>query len=305
MNKRLLVTGLTGFVGRNIQAVFLNENAPPWTLYQPTQPYDLLKAETLDTLVREAKPDAVIHLAAQSFVPEAFRDPAHTIKINLLGTLNLLQALKTNHFVGAFLYVSSGDVYGQVNENALPITEEQPAIPRNPYGVSKLAAEALCRQWSFAEPWRIMIARPFNHIGPGQNDSFVVSGIAKQLVSIRSGHQAPVVNVGDIDVTRDFLDVRDVITAYLSLLERGVNGETYNVCSASERSVRDLLNALCELSGIHPDIVVDETRLRRAEQRRVCGSFAKLQTTTDWAPQITITQTLQSILSDWESRTHP
>lgn len=302
MKKKLLITGLTGFVGQSIQRVLEQDDTLPWSLYAPPQAYDLLQPEQLNALVSNAMPDAVIHLAAQTFVPEAFRDPARTMQVNLLGTLNLLQALKCQGFHGAFLYVSSGDVYGQVPESALPITEDQPAIPRNPYGVSKLAAEALCRQWSFAEPWRIMIARPFNHIGPGQSDSFVIPSMARQLIAIGKGQQAPSLSVGDIDVTRDFLDVRDVISAYFALLERGANGETYNVCSGTERSVRDLLNLLCDLSGTHPQIVTDEARMRRAEQRRVCGSFVKLEAATGWKPLITMTQTLRNILSDWESR---
>lgn len=244
----------------------------------------------------------MIHLAAQSNVPEAFQDPANTLQVNLLGTLNLLQALKAQGFKGTFLYVSSGDVYGQVPEDQLPITESQSTLPRNPYGVSKLAAEALCRQWSFAEPWRIMIARPFNHIGAGQSDTFVIPAMARQLVAIKRGLQPPALEIGDIDVTRDFLDVEDVIRAYFSLLEHGENGETYNVCSGVERSVRTLLESLCDLSGVHPQIIQDPAKLRRAEQRRVCGSFAKLRDTTGWQPTITITKTLQSILSDWETR---
>lgn len=298
---KLLVTGLRGFVGTNLQR-YLKENATPWSLHQPAESYDLLCAEQLDALIADAKPDAVIHLAAQSSVPEAFRDPARTLNVNVIGTLNLLQALKRHQFSGAFLYVSSGDVYGQIAEDALPITEAHLPVPRNPYGVSKLAAEALCRQWSFSESWRIMIARPFNHIGPGQSDNFVLPSMARQLIAIKHGHQPNTLDVGDIDVTRDFLDVRDVIHAYIQLLEQGQNGATYNVCSGEERTVSDLLNQLCQISGVYPEITTDPTRLRRAEQRRVRGSFDKLASTTGWKPVITINDTLQNILLDWESR---
>lgn len=302
MKDRLLVTGLTGFVGKRLQTYCSSNAKLPWTLCTPEHPYSLLNPNRIDQVVQQTCPNAVIHLAAQSNVPEAFRNPADTINVNLLGTLNLLQALKANQFNGAFLYVSSGDVYGQVPETCLPITEAQPAIPRNPYGVSKLAAEALCRQWSFAEPWRIIIARPFNHIGPGQSDAFVIPAIARQLISIKHGKQPAVLELGDIDVTRDFLDVDDVIGAYFSLLEHGKNGETYNVCSGVEQSVRGLMESLCDLSGVHPQIIQDPSKMRRAEQRRVCGSFAKLEAATGWKPTITITQTLRNILSDWESR---
>src|SRR5690606_31394695 len=127
----------------------------------------------------------------------------------LLGTLNRLQALKRRGFNGTCLYVSSGDVYGQVATDQLPISETLLPHPRNPYAVSKLAAEHLCLQWSFSEPdWRILVARPFNHIGPGQSESFLISDMAHQLVRIRRGRQPPELHVGDVDVSRDFLDVR-------------------------------------------------------------------------------------------------
>lgn len=302
LKTRLLITGHSGFVGSRLLAYCASHPCFKWEACPPAKSYNLLTPSDLNTIILETRPDAVIHLAAQSNVPEAFRNPARTLQVNLLGTLNLLQALKANQFKGAFLYVSSGDVYGQVPEASLPITEAQPAIPRNPYGVSKLAAEALCRQWSFAEPWRIIIARPFNHIGPGQSDAFVLPAIARQLISIKHGKQPAVLELGDIDVTRDFLDVNDVISAYFSLLEHGENGETYNVCSGVEQSVRELMESMCSLSGVHPQIIQDPSKMRRAEQRRVCGSFAKLEAATGWKPTITITQTLRNILSDWESR---
>lgn len=303
LKTRLLITGHSGFVGSRLIAYCASHPCFKWEVCLPSKPYNLLAQSDLNTVIMETRPDAVIHLAAQSNVPDAFRNPTSTLQVNLLGTLNLLQALKANQFKGAFLYVSSGDVYGQVPEAYLPISEAQPAIPRNPYGVSKLAAEALCRQWSFVEPWRIMIARPFNHIGPGQSDAFVIPAIARQLIAIRHGQQPATLELGDIDVTRDFLDVNDVISAYFSLLERGENGETYNVCSGVEQSVRGLMESLCDLSGVHPQIIQDPSKMRRAEQRRVCGSFAKLGAATGWKPTITITQTLKNILSDWESRT--
>lgn len=300
LNKRLLVTGLTGFVGRHLQA-WLEESPAGWTLLPPPDRYDLRRPETLVPWCAE-RPDAVIHLAGQTFVPEAFRDPQATFEVNLLGTLNLLQALKQTGFSGSFLYVSSGDVYGQVAEHDLPITESRLPQPRNPYAVSKLSAEVLCRQWSYSEGWRIMVARPFNHVGAGQNEAFVLASAARQIALMRKGMQAPRLEVGDVDVTRDFLDVRDVIAAYFEILAKGESGEVYNVCSGQERSVRDLIQALAGLAGIELELVQDPARMRRAEQRRVCGSSAKLHDATGWEPKITINQTLATILSDWESR---
>ena len=298
--KKLLVTGLNGFVGRHLQAL-LEGASSSWKLLE-SPAHDLLEPASLDVWLQDDCPDAVIHLAGQTFVPEAFRDPAQTIKVNLLGTLNLLQALKRRGFAGTFLYVSSGDVYGQVAEDELPICECRLPQPRNPYAVSKFAAELLCLQWGYVEPWRIMVARPFNHIGTGQGEAFVIPSMARQLIRVRQSLQLPRLEVGDVDVTRDFLDVRDVLQAYLALLERGRSGEIYNVCSGIELRVRDMITQMAELAGVDVELVQDAARMRRAEQRRVVGCADKLQQETGWKPGVSITETLQSVLSDWEAR---
>ncbi|WP_166222043.1 GDP-mannose 4,6-dehydratase [Pseudomonas atagonensis] len=299
MKKRLFVTGLSGFVGQHIKSS-LREADSAWELL-PAAGYDLSDAQSLAELWPEL-PDAVIHLAGQTFVPEAFRDPARTLEINLLGTLNLLQALKTRGFRGTFLYVSSGDVYGQVGESDLPITEHQPPCPRNPYAVSKLSAEFLCLQWGLSEGWPMLVARPFNHIGSGQKDSFVIASAARQINRIKQGLQAAQLEVGDIDVSRDFLDVGDVVAAYFALLEKGTPGQVYNICSGREQTIRSLIEQMADLAEVEITLVQDPARLRRADQRRVCGSHQKLAQTTGWAPQLTTQQSLRAILSDWETR---
>ena len=295
----VLVTGLGGFVGGHLQAALAGRQ--DWRLL-PAPAHDLFDRASLDAWLAQGVPDAVIHLAGQTFVPESFRDPQHTLNVNLLGTLNLLQALKSAGFCGSFLFVSSGDVYGQVEEADLPIRETLVPRPRNPYAVSKVAAELLCQQWSYVEPWRIMVARPFNHIGAGQAEGFVIPSMARQLVRVRRGLQAPQLEVGDVDVTRDFLDVGDVIEAYLALLEHGQNGAIYNVCSGVERRVRDLILQMADLAGVQVELVQDAVRLRRAEQRRVVGCAEKLQEATGWQPALSITETLQRVLADWEAR---
>ncbi len=300
MNK-LLVTGLNGFVGGHLQALLASMTNEPWKLLA-SKPHDLLDCASLDAWLQDQCPDAVIHLAGQTFVPEAFRDPQRTLEVNLLGTLNLLQALKRRGFSGTFLYVSSGDVYGQVAEGDLPVVESLAPRPRNPYAVSKVAAELLCQQWSYSEPWRIIVARPFNHIGPGQGEAFVIPSMARQLVRVRQGLQPAQLEVGDVDVTRDFLDVRDVLQAYLALLKHGRNGEIYNVCSGVEQRVRDLIMQMANLAGVEVDLIQDPSRMRLSEQRRVMGCSKKLQKETGWKPGTSITETLKSVLSDWAAR---
>ena len=150
--------------------------------------------------------------------------------------------------------------------------------------------------------WPVLVARPFNHIGPGQMDSFVVASAARQICRIKQGLQPAQLQVGDIDVTRDFLDVADVVSAYLALLAKGEPGQVYNICSGVEQSVRGLIEQLADLAQVQVQLIQDPARMRRAEQRRVCGSHARLHQTTGWAPELTTQQSLRAILSDWESR---
>lgn len=299
--KRLFLTGTTGFVGKILTGM-ADEIARDygWELIPATAKYDLLDPASLNRVLRQTCPDGVIHLAGQSFVPDAIRNPGHTLQVNLFGTLNLLQALKCNDFSGDFLYVSSSDVYGQVTAEELPIRETHPTRPLNPYAVSKIAAEMLCFQWSRSEPWRIVMARPFNHIGPGQREEFVVSGIARKIARIRLGLDDPVIEVGDIDVSRDFLDVRDLAHAYLRLLSRGENGGIYNVCSGADTRIRDIIGKFSILGGVELEIAHDPARYRPSDQRQVRGDNSKLYAATGWLPQVPLEQSLRDILADWE-----
>ncbi|WP_211462656.1 GDP-mannose 4,6-dehydratase [Collimonas silvisoli] len=301
--KRLFITGQSGFVGLAFERMGAHAVAAQgWELVLADSPYDLLEPASLARVLQQARPDAVIHLAGQTFIPEAFRDPAHTLDVNLKGTLNLLQALQRNSFNGTFLYVSSGDVYGRVSPECLPITEQQPARPQNPYAVSKAAAELLCYQWSCNVPWRIMVARPFNHIGPGQRQDFVISSVARQLARIRLGLQEARILVGDVDVSRDFLDVEDVIPAYLALLEKGRNGEIYNVCSGKEYLIRDMIASMLYLTETDAVIAQDPARMRSSDVHRVKGCNQKITLATAWTPHIPMQQTLLNVLADWDAR---
>src|SRR4030095_16761911 len=217
---KLLVTGSEGFVGS-----FLKRCRPCIPLTDESGNVDLRDGNRLSRAVARIGPDAVIHLAANSFVPESFAHPRETYDVNFIGTLNLLEALKAAGFTGRLLYVGSGDSYGVVAPNELPIDEAHPLRPRSPYAVSKAAAEALCYQWSQSEAFEIVMTRSFNHIGPGQSERFVVSNFARQVVEIHKGIRTAIIRTGDIDVTRDFSDVRELVQAYLLLLVRGESGE--------------------------------------------------------------------------------
>jgi len=292
---RILLTGASGFVGRYVQ-----EEVACYALENDAGTIDLRDTHLLRESIASISPDAVIHLAAQSFVPESFDKPMDTYEVNFFGTLNLLSALKVNGFSGRMLYVGSSDMYGVVPAEYLPIDEVQLLKPRSPYAVSKVAAEALCYQWSQTEEFDIVFARPFNHIGPGQSDRFVISNFAKQIIEIKLGRRESVLFVGDVDVSRDFTDVRDIIKAYVSLLGQGLNGETYNICSGEERTIQSLLSTMLDLAKVDAEIQRDVNRLRLSEQRRVQGDFSKLRKDTGWSPTISMKKTLQDILDYWE-----
>lgn len=300
--RRILVTGSSGFVGQHL-ATAIQAGVFGDACMVPLPKVDLRDAAGLAAAVEQIQPDAVIHLAAQSFVPRSFQAPEETFAINLMGTLNLLQALKQAHFQGRLLYVSSGDIYGMVPEAELPVTERRLPEPRSPYAVSKFAAEQLCLQNGRSDGLDVVIARPFNHIGPGQSDRFVLPAIAAQLARIAAQRGAGQVEVGDIDTTRDFTDVRDVVAAYALLLDKGVGGQVYQIASGTERRVRDLLDMMCALAGVDVQIKQDLARMRPAEQRRMVASAEKIRADTGWEPRFSIEQTLKDIIT--EARSQP
>jgi GDP-4-dehydro-6-deoxy-D-mannose reductase len=296
-----LVTGRHGFVGGVLARMAATDPAlHGWQLIDTPETWDLRDPGATMATIGAAAPDAVLHLAAQSWVPDAFKDPATTLNVNLLGTLHLLQALKHAGFRGRMVFVGTGDVYGRVPEDELPVTEEWLPAPRNPYAVSKLAAEALCYQWTVTEGMDIVLARPFNHIGAGQSDRFVISDFARQVAQIKRGKRAPVVAVGDIDVTRDFTDVGDVAQAYFALLGSGAAGEVYNVCSGREQSIRLLLERLVALAGVTASIEQESARMRKAEQRRMRGNPRKIRQATGWEAVTPLDESLTAMLRHWE-----
>lgn len=299
MSRKLIVTGASGFVGRHVREACVGGGPLAGLEFIPAPAgFDVRDERQVAEWVASVTPDVVLHLAAQSFVPRSFDNPRETFEINLIGTLHLLQALKGSGFRGRMVYVSSGDVYGRVPDEALPVSESRVPEPRSPYAVSKLAAESLCLQWHRTEGLDVMIARPFNHVGPGQDVRFVLPALARQVVAIADGRQPPVIEAGDIDTTRDFTDVRDVVSAYAAMIRNGRAGATYLVGSGVERRVRDLLMAMCAIEGIAPEIRQDTSRLRPAEQRRMAADARLLQAETGWTPRIPIETTLTDILEE-------
>lgn len=293
---KILVTGHKGFVGTHI----LSCTHAVGLIDGDGRAVNIKDAAAVLAAIDYHRPDAVIHLAAQSFVPASFTAPEETYATNFIGTHNLLRALKETSFSGRVLFVSSADVYGSVAEQWLPLSEVAPLTPLNPYAVSKIAAESLCQYWTDAEGLDIVIARPFNHIGPGQSPRFALADFTRKIVEIKLGKSPAVLEVGDLNVTRDFTDVRDIIDAYIRLLDSGHRGQIYNICSGIERNLSDVVQEIVRLADVKLDIRVDSTRLRKAGHRRAYGSYEKLKIHTGWTPQIAWSTSLLDVLRYWE-----
>lgn len=298
MSTRVYVTGAGGFVGSVLRQQLAAEWPRAEFVPMPGE-IDIRDRDSLARSLRDAAPQYVVHLAAQSFVPDAFKDPATTLDINLNGTLSLLLALRDMSFDGRMLFVGSGDMYGLVPEAELPIDEDRPLRPRNPYAVSKVAAEALCYQWSVSENLDIVMARPFNHIGPGQDPRFAVADFARQIAAMVAEGSPPVLVAGDVDAARDFTDVRDIASAYLKILGKGRRREMYNVCSGTSHTLRDIITMLAAEAGLDVSIERDPARLRPAEQKRVQGNPARLKRDTGWEPRRDLRETLRDTLQYW------
>ena len=298
MQPTALLIGGTGFAGSHMRTLL----SPEYNVATCGRADDVRDAAKLMELVESTAPNFVVNLASVTTVRESFANPAQTYEIGFIGTLNLLKCLKAVGFKGRMLNISSSEVYGFPTDDELPIKETAPLRPMSPYSVGKVATEALCYQWSQTEQFEIVTARPFTHIGPGQSEKFAISTFAKQMAEILSKQREPIIQVGNLQTTRDLTDVRDVVRAYKELLEKGSNGEIYNVCSGKEINLRAIVDELMRLTGVPVTIRHDEQLLRAAEQRRTCGSFEKIRKEIGWSPRIPLTRTLQDTLSYWRGK---
>jgi len=298
---KCLVTGAGGFIGTYVMAAHqLFRNQFGASLVAAPADLDIRDVVGLRAQIREHAPDFVIHLAAKTYVPDTVADPLATYEVNLLGTLNLLTALTEWGFKGTMLFVSSAEVYGRVAETGLPILESHHFAPRTPYAVSKSAAELACVQYAM-HGFDVRIARPFNVIGAGQSSKFAVSSFARQIAMLEKQGGGEIA-VGNLDVSRDFIAVQDVVKGFASILAKGHAGDAYNVCSGVETVLQDLLLQLLALSTVTVRVRSDPERVRPAEQRRVVGSYGKLNAIAGWKPGIDLAGTLREVIGDWRTR---
>lgn len=294
---RILVTGHNGFVGRHLFARVAQGATRDVVCIAPGEGFSLDSIGAIETSLSGLTFDGVIHLAAQSHIPTSFADPAATFDINLMGTVRLLQVLQRRGFLGRFLYVSSGDVYGNLAAEALPVNEQLTPSPCNPYASSKLAAEGASLAWARFAGFEAIVARSFNHVGRDQKTSFAVARFADLIARMAAGLDPLRLTTGRLDVTRDFLDVRDVVDAYLALMRNGKSGEIYNVCSGKERRLDDILQSLIHSAKLNVDCRVDPSLVRPVELLRMVGDASKLHAHTGWAPRIPFADTLDDLLT--------
>lgn len=260
---------------------------------------DLTDADLVNRTVEHHQPDHIVHLAAQSYVPKSHAAPAETILNNVGGTVNLLEACRRLDLPVRILVVSSGEIYGHVDPEQMPINEEFPFRPQNPYAVSKVTQDMLGFQYHAAYGMDIVRARPFNHIGPGQSRRFVVATFANQVAEAEVGHVEPVILTGNLEARRDFLDVRDVVRAYRLLLEMGHSGDVYNVASGKPVAIQSILDWFIANASRPLRSELDPARARPSDTPIVAGDASKLGAVTGWTPQISLEQSLQDTLN-WE-----
>ena len=311
---KILITGAAGFVGghliealkdnckNEISAFVLNEkeagrvNLPKENIYL----VDITNASKVKDTVKEVRPDMVFHLAAQSSVGLSWKHPALTYSVNITGTVNILEALKEFSPNARILLVGSAEQYGSVAIDEQPIKETQHLVGNNPYSVSKMAQEAAARLFLKDSNLQIIRVRAFNHIGAGQETKFVIPNWCSQVISMEKDlKKDPCLFVGNINVKRDFTDVRDIVRAYILLAENGKSGEIYNVGSGISHSLEDVLKLIKE-NSFRKDITwkVDESRLRPSDIEELCADVTKLKSTVDWEPVYTLEQSVKWIMEE-------
>ncbi|MGD1011016.1 MAG: GDP-mannose 4,6-dehydratase [Acidimicrobiales bacterium] len=261
---------------------------------------DVTNPEEINADLVKAAPDVVYHLAALTQVGESWRDPGETFRVNALGTLNVLEAASRCEVPPTVVLISSAEVYGPAKD-ATPFTERDELRPVTPYAVSKVSAEFLGLQAFLGKGLRVIRARPFNHVGAGQSDSFVVSALARRMVEAELDGSG-VVRVGNLGASRDFTDVRDVVGAYRLLATKGVAGEAYNVCSGQAITIADLAGKMAGLLSYDVELVADPELFRPVEVPVLIGDASKLRSATGWEPIAELTRTLSDVLDYWRER---
>ena len=301
---KYLITGVMGFVGRYF-VEYLNEKEPESKIYGiditakcdmdiKYRSLNLMDGKQVNKIVRTLKPDYIVHLAAMSSVAQSWKEPANCFMNNMSAFLNLAEAVRNNGLNTRILSVGSSEEYGIYDE---PMTESLNLHPKSPYSVARLSQEYMSKLYVDNFNMDIVMTRSFNHIGPRQNTRFVIPSFIEQLIDISSGKKENKMMVGNIDVVRDFTDVRDVVDAYYLIIKNAPNRSVYNVCSGRGVKLRDIINTTSKQLGIKPNIVVDASRVRANEIPSVIGDNRKLKQELGWNPKYTLQQTIADMIN--------
>jgi GDP-4-dehydro-6-deoxy-D-mannose reductase len=292
-----LVTGGGGFAGGHLVDLLRSRGEAPEA--PPAAELDLLDRSAVAAAFAQVRPARVFHLAALASVARSWEEPAEVVVRNVEMTVNVLEAAR-EHAPGApVLIASSSQVYGAPER--LPVDESAPVRPLSPYGASKAACEVVAAQYADAQGVPVVRTRAFNHAGPGQSDDYVLGTLARQVAEAEAdGRSEVVLATGDLDASRDFTDVRDVVRAYAAAIE--LEPEAYNVCSGRAVSARELIELLGQASRVAIRAELDPDRLRPSEIREVRGSAAKLEAACGWRPELPLDRTVADALAGWRER---
>jgi len=316
---KILITGVTGFAGSHLADYLLEEvpEAEITGLYRwrsrrenilhlegrvALAECDIRDATATRDVVEDLRPDYIFHLAAQSFVPTSWRAPQESLSTNILGQLNIFEAVRKARLDCRIQVAGSSEEYGMVHPGEIPITEEQPLRPLSPYAVSKVAQDALAYQYFMSFGMKTIRTRGFNHTGPRRPSVFVCSDFARQVMEISLEMRPPVIRVGNLEARRDFTDVRDTVRGYWMALSRGEPGQVYNVASGSSWAISEVLDKLLELAGVTVRIERDPDRMRPSDVPRLEGDSRRLREATGWKPTIPFERTLSDLLDYWRER---
>jgi GDP-4-dehydro-6-deoxy-D-mannose reductase len=317
--KRVLITGITGFAGSHLADFLLAEHpeVEVWGTYRWRSRREniehiegrirLLECELDDaTAVRRALeaslPDAIFHLAAQSFVPASWVAPADTLRSNILGQTNIFEAIRELELDPVIQIACSSEEYGLVLPGETPIKESNPLRPLSPYAVSKVAQDYLAYQYFQSYGIKAIRTRGFNHEGPRRGEVFVMSNFAKQVATIEAGLHEPLIRVGNLDSVRDFTDVRDMVRAYWLAVNRATPGEVYNIASGHGITIRDMLQKILDRAQVEVKIETDPARLRPSDVEVLIGDATRFRAATGWEPRIPLDRTIADTLDYWRGR---
>ncbi len=320
---RVLISGVAGFAGSHLAELLISHGIDVYGLVMPGGPLanlngirtdpgraarlhlveaDIVQEEELVRVVADTRPEQVYHLAAASSVRQSLQDPGVTFRVNVLGTRNLLEAIRRAGFTPRILIVGTAESYGASANKVTPLREDDPLLPVSPYGASKAVAEVLACRYGRPGGLEIVRVRPFPHTGPRQDPRFVMSDWARQLTEIEAGRRPPRLEVGNLEIRRDVSDVRDVVAAYVLALEKGEAGAVYNVCTGRAYTLREVLDALIGLTRLTVEVVVDPGRLRPIDIKVLAGTAQLLHACTGWTAASSLSRTLTNLLSYWRDQ---